>query len=104
MGGDGGGAAGSTADGAGRDTAAGAGRRGGTGGDAAGGTGGGNGFHQIHLTDDLGHGIAAHRFAIAGDWIAELLHAKQTLGLIGRTFAAQNRLPEVFDQGQTLLQ
>ena len=63
-----------------------------------------NRFHEIHLADQLGHGITADRGAIAGHRVAQLFHPQKPLGLIRRTFTAQHSFPKVLHQGQTLLQ
>ena len=63
-----------------------------------------DGLDKIHLADQLGDCIAADGSPIAGDRVAELFHSQQPFGLVRRTFAPKNGFPEVFDQGQAVLQ
>jgi hypothetical protein len=68
------------------------------------GPGRGDGLHQIHFTDQLHHRITAAAVAVASQGFAELLHPQQAFRLLGRTFAAEHRFPEILHQLQTQLE
>ena len=70
------------------------------------GPGRGDGFGEIHAADQLDDGLAAALpiAAFQGHRVTELLQPQQTFALLRRTLTAQNRLPEVFDQLEAVLQ
>ena len=61
-------------------------------------------FRQVHVPDQRHQSITAHGVSLGKDRVAELFHAQQALRLLGWALTAQNGLPEVLDQGQSLLQ
>ena len=65
-----------------------------------------NGLREIHGADQLNDGFAAAVpiAALQGYGVAELFQTEKTLALFGRAFAAQDGLPQVFDQLEAVLE